>query len=305
MKVSVIILTKNGQEYIGNCLRKVTAQEFNGEFEIIVIDSGSSDCSLNIINSYPVRLYNIKPEEFSHSKTRNFGVSLASGEYIVFLSQDAVPISEAWLGNLIEFLANDKFTGASFGRQISPVGIDPLNAFRLQWIYNDNPEIKDGRLESGFSRKTFSFSDVNSAVRKDLLTRFPFDESLNFCEDTYLAKQLIANGYKIAYCPDAAVYHGHNHSLLDVFRRYFDIAIAYRRIGILDKIKGIEDEGGKYAIEELKYLGRHGYWLWIPVAFINNLAKYIGFKLGEMEGFLPLPVKKAISKYWFNHVKEI
>jgi rhamnosyltransferase len=305
MKVSIVILTKNGREYIRDVLDKVTKQRLDYDFEVIVIDSGSLDGTLDILKDYPIRLYKIQPVDFSHSKTRNFGVSLALGEYIVFLSQDAVPISEAWLGNLIEFLANDKSTGASFGRQVPPPGLDPLNAFRLQWIYNDNPEIKDGSLESGFSRKTFSFSDVNSAVRKDLLTRFPFDVSLNFCEDTYLAKQLIANGYKIAYCPNAAVYHGHNHSLLDVFRRYFDIAIAYRRIGILGKIKGIEGEGGKYAIEELKYLARHGYWLWIPVAFINNLVKYIGFKLGEMEGFLPLPVKKAISKYWFNHVKEI
>jgi len=305
MKVSIIILTKNGQKYITSCISKVIAQKFSYDFEVIVIDSGSTDKTLDLIKGYPLKLHKIAAGDFSHSRTRNLAVTLAAGEYIVYLSQDAVPTDSNWLEHLVEPLIKDESVAAVFGRQVPNPGTNPVNSFRLQWIYGRKKLIKHKDSDLEFSRESFNFSDVNAVISKCLLTRFPFDESLNFCEDVYLAKQLITSGYKIAYCPDAAVYHGHNHSLLEVFRRYFDIAVAYRKIGILEDTKKIENEGAKYILEELKYFLKNGYWLWIAYAAVNNFAKYLGFKMGCAEGYLPLILKKRISKYWYKNVKKI
>ena len=300
MKASIVILTKNGRRYIKGVLDKVTSQILDYDFEIIVIDSGSLDGTLDILKNYPIRLYKILPEDFSHSKTRNFAASLASGEYVIYLSQDAEPVDSNWLKNLIAPLVDDALTGAVFGKQVPTLEANPVNCFRVRWIYGNDLLVKHDKARFEFSRKTFNFSDVNSAVRKDLLLRFPFREDLLFCEDVYLAKQFLSNGYKVAYCPEAAVFHSHNHSIPEVFSRYFDVAVAYKKIGILDETKKIENEGVRYILNELRYLIFEGYWLWIPYALLNNLAKYLGFKIGCLERFIPFALKKRISKYWYK-----
>jgi glycosyltransferase involved in cell wall biosynthesis len=300
MKVSIIILSKNGRGRLKNVLDKVTGQKQDWDFEIIVIDSGSVDGSLAIIKDYPVKLYNIRPEDFSHSKTRNFAASLASGEYLVYLSQDAEPADNDWLKKLIAPLVDDLAVGAVFGKQVPYAETNPVNSFRVRWIYGDELLLKHAGVNSGFSRRSFNFSNVNSAVRRELLLRFPFREDLFFCEDVYLAKQLLSNGYKIVYSPAAAVIHSHNHSIQELFSRYFDIAIAYKKIGILDETKMIENEGIRYVIKELKHLIAGGDGLWVPLALLSDLAKYLGFKAGAMERFLPLFLKARISKYWFK-----
>lgn len=300
MKLSIIILTKNGQDGIKKCLDKVTGQKFWDDFEVIVIDSGSTDKTLDILKDYRIKLHKIPPEDFSHSKTRNLGVSLATGEHIVFLTQDAEPVDENWLQCLISPLLVDASVGAVFGRQIPTPQTDPVNSFRVQWIYGKENLIKHKDSKLGYSRRNFNFSDANSAIRRDLLIRFPFREDLLFCEDVYMAKELMENGYKIAYSSKAAVWHSHRHSIAQVFSRYFDIAVAYRKIGILEDTKKIENEGREYMLEELNFLMGNGYWLWIPYAIVNNLSKYWGFKIGCLEPFLPLFLKKGISKYWYK-----
>lgn len=301
MKVSIVILTKNGQEYINDCLDTITKQEFEGKVEIVAIDSGSADQTLDILKKYPVRIRSIKAEEFSHSKTRNLGVSLAEGDYVVLLSQDAVPTGKSWLKHLIAPLLADSSVGAAFGRQMPNSHTNPVNSFRIKWLYGSGYSLKDSASEYEFPRKMFSFSDVNAVARRELLLQFPFREDLSFCEDVYLAKQLISSGYKIAYCPDASVSHGHNHSIPVIFSRYFDIAVAYKKIGILEDTKRVENEGIRYISEELRYLASGGHWIWIPYALLSSLAKYSGFKTGCAENFLPFFLKNRISRYWFNN----
>jgi rhamnosyltransferase len=87
MKASIIILSKNGQAFIQRCLDKVCNQNYEHDYEVIVIDSGSTDKTLEIIRKYPLRLYEIASDDFRHSKTRNLGASFAKGEFVVYLSR--------------------------------------------------------------------------------------------------------------------------------------------------------------------------------------------------------------------------
>lgn len=307
MKASIIILTKNGEKSIKRCLDKIAGQKFGHDFEIIAIDSGSTDKTMDLLKSHPlnIRVYEIPAGDFSHSRTRNLGALLATGEYVVYLTQDSEPVDGNWLEYLISPFNKNASVGAVFGRQIPTPNINPVNTFHMQWIYGEYDLIKHKDSKFEFSRMYFNFSNVNSAVKKDLLLRFPFSEDLLFCEDVYLAKQLLSNGYKIAYSAKAAVFHSHNHAIVEIFRRYFDIAVAYRKIGILDDTKKIEDEGRKYIIEKMKYLIKNKCWLWVPYAAVNNLAKYAGFKMGCMEHLIPLVFKQKISRYWYKDIKAI
>ena len=117
IKVSVLILTKNGGPEFRTCLEGVCAQTQAGEVEIIVVDSGSTDGTLEFVERFPIRLEQIPPETFHHARTRNFAATLAKGEVLVFLSQDAVPTSNRWLKEMVGNF-EDLSVGAVYGRQL-------------------------------------------------------------------------------------------------------------------------------------------------------------------------------------------
>jgi len=299
MKASIIILTKNGEGSISKCLNGVTKQSYDDGFEVIIIDSGSTDRTLEIIKRYPVKLYRISPDEFGHGKTRNIGASLATGDILVYLSQDAEPVNGRWLHYLTQPILKDFNIGAVYSRQIPTQQANPINKFRLKWLYRDRYIVKQISADSQFLRERFSFSNVSAAIRKQIWESFPFRDEVLFAEDVDFARRILINGYKVVYEPKSVVYHIHNHSIIEIFRRYFDVAVTYKRSGILRQMKGIEGEGKRYVLEELRFLIHNRYLLWIPYSLIHNFAKYFGFKLGCFERLIPMVLKKRVSKYWY------
>ena len=115
MDVTIVIPTKNAGSILDECLKNVFKQKTKYEYEVICVDSGSIDGTLDIIKKYPVKLYQIPAEEFGHGKTRNYGASKGTGEYIVFLTQDAVPASDTWLENFIDAMKLDEDIVGGFG----------------------------------------------------------------------------------------------------------------------------------------------------------------------------------------------
>src|SRR5215471_20318799 len=101
IETSILIPTKNGAQDIGACLGAIYSQKHVRPFEVLVVDSGSTDATLEIVRRYPARIEQIPPEAFHHARTRNAVASLARGEFLVFLSQDAIPASDSWLVSLL------------------------------------------------------------------------------------------------------------------------------------------------------------------------------------------------------------
>lgn len=123
---SIIIPTKNGGAIFSQAMEMLYAQKYDKPYEVIVIDSGSTDGTLEIVNRYPVvKLVQIKPEDFGHGKTRNLGARLAEGRYLVFITQDAVPATDRWLFNLVRNLERPEVAG-SYGRQIPREDTNPM-----------------------------------------------------------------------------------------------------------------------------------------------------------------------------------
>lgn len=233
-KVTVAIPTFNAEEFLKAVLDAIAAQKTKRKVEILVIDSGSTDRTLEILKDYPkVRLHQIPNSEFGHGKTRNLAGELATGEYILYLTQDAVPANQHWLEAMVEpFELSDK-VGCVVGKQVPladcPVtikrevytvfrGLGPEDSISLQ-RKNDQTE-KLGLVN------TF-MSNTNSAVRKNLLSKIPFRD-VNYAEDQGLGIDMLEAGYYKAYSPLGSVYHSHNYGVREYFRRKFDEYVGLR-----------------------------------------------------------------------------
>lgn len=303
--VSIIILTKNAGDGFSETLSAVYTQGYPGKFEVIIIDSGSTDETITIAKRNPTRIVNIKPEDFGHGKTRNLGAKLASGEYLVFLTQDAIPTTDKWLSSLIRNFGDPKVAGI-YGRQIPKKNTKPMEQFFLNTKYPSEHLVKQLQ-ENKTDMDIIFFSDVNSALRRAVWEKYPFDDGVIAGEDQEWSKKVLRKGYKIVYDPEAAVYHSHNYTLKAVFQRYFDCGVSIGRHTAEEYASDkFINQGLKYVTREFQFLVSQGYAKWLPYAILYDLAKFLGVSLGKKEKYLPLSIKKSLSsnKYYWVKRKE-
>lgn len=230
MDASIVIPTKNAGKKFYDVLESIFSQETNFSFEVICVDSGSTDSTLEIINKFPVRLYEIMPSEFGHGKTRNFGASKSAANYVVFLTQDALPYNKYWLNELVGAMEDNKDVVGAFGRHVSYKESGPIEAVNLETHFRNFGDkntvyfLEDKKkYENDVMYRQFLgfFSDNNSCVRKSVFNRFPYND-VDFAEDQIWMKSMIEKGYKKVYVPDAIVYHSHNYSYIETLHRSFD-----------------------------------------------------------------------------------
>ena len=246
---TVFIPVFNGEKYLKELLNSLYSQYCEFSFEVLIIDSGSSDSSLSIIQDFPqVRLHQIPNSEFGHGKTRNLAVSLARGEFIVFLTQDAIPASTNWLNEILHpFSLRDDVVGV-LGKQIPRQNAIPSvrydiemmfrqqganqgwTLFNLETIQNVVPENSRLGINPEYDRLYF-YSDVNSAARRSFLSdKIPYRD-VKYAEDQMFCKDFIDAGYSKIYAPAAAVIHSNDFTLSEFGPRIFDETVGLRKIG--------------------------------------------------------------------------
>ena len=211
-------------------LKMVFNQKYN-DFEVLIIDSGYADETLEIARRYPTRITSITPEGFHHSGTRNFAASMVQGEYLVFITQDALPLGDNWLSSLLSPFSDLDVAGV-YGRQIAYNSANIIEKFFHSYFYP-----VEGFSISYLSENLGDFyidnvflSDVNSAILKDIWGKHKFNEDIIMAEDKDWAIHVLRAGYKLIYEPRAAVYHSHNYNLISAFKRRFDDAAAMSQI---------------------------------------------------------------------------
>ena len=298
IKTSIVIPTKNGAEDIGACLEAVYSQKDVGRFEVLVVDSGSTDKTLEIVRRYPVRLEQIPPEAFHHARTRNYAAGLAKGELLVFLSQDATPASDTWLGTMISNF-DDRSVGAAYGRQLPKQGSTPERREVLDAVYGGERVEKDPRRAQECGFRYYHFSSVNSSIRKEVwqATRFPDD--LKVFEDLGISKRILDAGWKIVYEPRAIVYHSHNHTTIGLFKRYFDGGVIWRRLGLWNSRtrSSMLKEAGRLLRKKLGRSGGNTAGGTGSASIRQDLARSLGMFLGLHERYLPVALKRRLSAY--------
>lgn len=230
-RVSVLLITKNGERYLAETLQCVRAQQ--GRFrlaEIIAVDSGSRDQTLAILESHAVRVIRIPPQEFGHGKTRNLAAAQAQGDYLVFLTQDATPANADWLEALLAPLQADSSIAGAYSRHLPRPDCHPMEWRRIveDELSGRAESCRNSRAAPGYTDNPASFyffSNVSSALRRSVWQQFPFPE-VEFAEDQLWAKRVLEAGYQTAYRADSLVYHSHGYGAWPNFRRHFDHARA-------------------------------------------------------------------------------
>ncbi len=220
MKASVIIRTYNEQTHLEELLVAISNQNCKFEYEIIVVDSGSTDNTLNIIKKFDTKIIHLKKEEFSFGHSLNLGCKASTGEYLVFISGHCVPENEKWLHQLIEPLVAgtaDYTFGTQKGRDTTK-----FSEYQIFEKYFPNKPHRSGDL--------VFCNNANAAIKKDVWRKYTFNETLTGLEDIYLSQQLINDGGKVEYVPSSSVYHIHDESWSQILNRYEREAIAIAKI---------------------------------------------------------------------------
>jgi glycosyltransferase involved in cell wall biosynthesis len=237
-KVSIVIPTKNAGNEFEYVLNKIKNQKGIKELELIVVDSGSTDETLDIARKYSAELFQIKPEEFGHGKTRNMGAEKATGEFVLFATQDAMFASKYLIYDMVKVLLNDAKIAAVTCKQIPRSDADLMAGFQVWYHYNKFLEInhdkivfaRDMNIAPIEKRKLANLSDSCCCIRRDIFLKYLF--KVNFAEDLDLGIRLLGDGFKLAYLHTSAIIHSHNRVPSYFFKAsYTDSKVVSQIIG--------------------------------------------------------------------------
>ncbi|MEZ0609316.1 glycosyltransferase family 2 protein [Fibrella sp. WM1] len=295
--VSVIIPTYNASAHLPALLNRLSQQTM--AYELIVIDSTSTDETPAILRDHGIDFTSIPTASFNHGATRNLGVQLANHENLVFLTQDALPADATALERLVETMASQDHIAMAYGRQLPYPSADLLSQFARQTNYPATSVMKSLKDIPQMGIKTCHCSNSFAAYKKSALLSvggFPTDTILG--EDVSVAARLILEGKTLAYCAEATVFHSHNYTITEEFKRYFDIGVFHRQQQtVLKPFTQAEAEGVKYVLAEWTYLSQQKRTSLIPVQLMRTVAKYIGYRAGQWHQGLPVSVKRAMSMH--------
>lgn len=302
MKVSIICPLYNAEKYLIDLYNNIITQKINQEVELLFVLTESKDKSENILQELKLKYEKVKPEEFSHSRTREFMASKATGDIIVFISQDVIMKNKHWLNNLVKPIIQGECE-ASFSRQLCS------NSTIEKYIREKNyPEVSRIVSKDDIERLgliTFFYSDASSAVKASIYRELNgYDgKDLIINEDMYFANKLIHAGYRIKYCSDSQVYHSHIFTLKQLFNRYFDTGVFFKQNPCFLTYK--TNESGMNLVKHALKRSLMEKNFKIIFSIIPNFgARFIGSALGKR--YDKLSIKKRVEyslnkKYWSNH----
>lgn len=310
MKASVVIPVKNPGRQFLDVIKMVKAQSAPWPYEVLVIDSGSTDGTLEYLATVPeVRVERIHPSEFGHGKTRNLGVTLTSGEFIAFLTHDARPLDEHWLVNIVGAVEQDANIAGAFGRHLAYPSASEFTKRDLEAHFNgflQFPPVLERATDAnryqtdpGWRQVVRFYSDNNSCMRRSVWQHIPYPE-VEFAEDQIWAMRIIEAGYKKAYAHDAVVYHSHDYGFAERLRRSFDEANAIRELfgdRLCNSIRAWSRSVLGLAKRDLDYGRRNGIpWAARLAQVAQIVALVSGHYLGTHSENLPSGLKRALSQ---------
>jgi len=260
---TVVIPTLNGGDLLKEVIEQVLSQGVPGDVQLVCIDSGSTDGTTEFLESRSgVELIKIKKAEFQHGRTRNAGVAAARGEFVAFLTQDALPVDDRWLYNLVCTLVSYPHAGGVFGRHapyehVSEFVKRDIAAHFAQFddlpvcVSLTDPEMAKLYTDFVDRQKLHFYSDNNSCLRKSIWKSVPIPE-VDFAEDQLFGLELLNNGYGKAYARNAVVYHSHDDPPDVVEERCYTEARSFYELFSYRMVQSTEG-----AVRDLEAQNRH------------------------------------------------
>jgi|AntRauMFilla1563_2_1112583.scaffolds.fasta_scaffold08926_2 rhamnosyltransferase len=302
MKVNLFIPTLNAGNIWKEVLEGVQIQGFPLS-KIIIIDSGSTDETLELSGELRTDLIQIDKQDFDHGGTRQLAVEkFSDADIFVFLTQDAILANPDAIQLMVEALEQDPTLGMVYGRQLPHKDAKVLEAHARLFNYPSESKIKSLKDADRYGIKTISCSNSFAAYRKTAffdVNGFPAGSILG--EDVLIAGKMLLKGWKMAYLGDAEVHHSHDYSALEEFKRYFDIGVFHvNNDWIFEHFGRAEGEGFKFLKSEVTHVLNHNPLL-LPKSVIATFSKFIGYKLGLNYRKIPFAVRKSLSMtkaYW-------
>jgi rhamnosyltransferase len=218
--ISIIIRTFNEERYLGDLLQGIKDQETEFSYEVVLIDSGSTDATLSIANQFGCKILHIRRDDFSFGRSLNRACEASLGTFLVLVSGHCIPCDQYWLQNLVHPLHLGSVQYC-YGRQVG----GPNTYWSETQIFSKYfPKL------SIFPQEGFFCNNANSALIADVWRKYKFDEQLTGLEDMHLAKRLVANQGTVGYAANASVYHLHHENWMQIQRRFEREALALQQI---------------------------------------------------------------------------
>jgi rhamnosyltransferase len=228
VSISIVIPTLNAGDDLDRLFQTLSTQKGVAEPEILIVDSGSCDQTLEHARHYGVNILPLEPACFNHGGTRNLAISRTSGDYVFLFTQDALPQNENFLKTMIESMIQHQAAGV-YARQVPRREASYLVQRDLSRWCSGTAERRVTALNSltefiarsPLDRyRTCVFDNVASLIRREVWREIPFPPT-PFGEDVEWAQRVLCNGYRVVYEPDAVVVHSHERSAEYVYKRTF------------------------------------------------------------------------------------
>lgn len=300
--VDVIIPTYKPDEIFDKLMERLQKQTIQPTQIIVVNTRTDSDVDAEkFVSKYSniknLRIIHIAKEEFDHGGTRNYAAGLSQADFILFMTQDAVPCDKQLIERMIEPLQKEN-VAAAYARQIPKKGAGSIEFYTRNFNYPEEETIKSREDLERLGIKTYFCSNVCAVYRKSVYDALGgFVTKTIFNEDMIMASKIIQAGHSIAYAARAKVVHSHHYTYRQQFSRNFDLAVSQKQYKeIFEGIKS-EKEGIRLVKKTASYLKANKEAFLIPDLIMQSGFKYMGYKLGFHYDKLP---KKLVKKWSMN-----
>lgn len=305
MNIQLIIPIYKPDNKFLDLLRQIKKQTIKN-ISLLIIDSGSNDKYKNEIKDMNCLVKKIDDKTFNHGGTRQMGADMFPDKDIyIYLTQDAILADEYAINNIVKVFDNDNI-GCAYGRQLPHKGATIFAIHARLFNYKNKSYIYTIKDKEKYGMKTAFNSNSFAAYRRKALKDvggFPTDTILS--EDMYVTAKMLLKNWSVAYCADAKVYHSHNYTIWQEFKRYFDIGVFHAREEWIREVFGkAEGEGINFVISEVKMLIKNNPLLLFDM-FFRDAMKFLGYRLGIKEKYISVYIKQKISmnkKFWNERI---
>ena len=282
MNCGLIIPTLNAGAQFEKLLTQLAAQTL--PTKKLIVDSESTDGTARLAKNFGLEVLTIPRKSFNHGATRQFALEkILPLDVIIFLTQDVLLHDDDSLARLVKIFGEDKSVGLSYGRQLPHANATNEAKFLRAFNYPPESQLRSFDDRKIFGLKTAFASNSFAAYRVESLQSVGgFPSNVPLCEDMFVAAKMLMSGLKIFYAADAKVFHSHNYTAAQEFRRYVQIGKFHAQESwIRETFGSAEGAGKKFVLMKLSVLVKKN-----PVeclgALFRDAAKFFGYRLGRL-----------------------